>query len=54
MLKSGVRVNWGSSADSPLKADIVIALLKRKPTASIDVSSPHNPGRSLSPDRLKV
>ena len=43
VLKSGVRVNWGNSTDSPLKADIVIALLKRKPTASIDVSSPHNP-----------
>lgn len=42
-LKSGVRINWGSSADSPLKADIVIALLKRNPKASIDVSSPHNP-----------
>jgi cell division protein FtsQ len=43
LLKSGVKVNWGSSADSPLKADIVMALLKRKPAASIDVSSPHNP-----------
>jgi len=43
ILKSGVRVNWGSSADSPLKADIVMALLNRKPTSSIDVSSPHNP-----------
>ena len=43
VMKSGVRVNWGNSTDSPLKADIVIALLKRKPTASIDVSSPHNP-----------
>ncbi len=43
ILKSGVRVNWGSSADSPLKADIVMALLKRNPKASIDVSSPHNP-----------
>jgi len=43
MLKSGVKVNWGSSADSLLKADIVMALLKRKPAASIDVSSPHNP-----------
>ena len=43
LLKSGIKVNWGSSADSPLKADIVMALLKRKPAASIDVSSPHNP-----------
>jgi cell division protein FtsQ len=43
VLKSGVRVNWGSSADSPLKAQIVEALLKRKPAATIDVSSPHTP-----------
>jgi len=43
VLKSGVTVNWGNSSDSPLKADIVLALLKRKPAASIDVSSPHNP-----------
>lgn len=43
MMKSGLKVNWGSSTDSPLKADIVMALLKRRPTASIDVSSPHNP-----------
>ena len=42
-LKSGVTVNWGSAADSPLKADIVTALLKSKHPASIDVSSPHNP-----------
>jgi cell division protein FtsQ len=41
-LRSGIRVNWGNSADSPLKAQIVEALLKRKPVA-IDVSSPHNP-----------
>ena len=42
-LKSGVTVNWGSSADSALKAEIVVALLKSKRAASIDVSSPHNP-----------
>lgn len=42
-LMSGVTVNWGSAADSPLKADIVTALLKSKRRASIDVSSPHNP-----------
>jgi cell division protein FtsQ len=42
-LKSGVTVNWGSAADSPLKADIVTALLKSKHPTSIDVSSPHNP-----------
>jgi cell division protein FtsQ len=42
-LKSGVTVNWGSATDSALKADIVTALLKSKRTASIDVSSPHNP-----------
>ena len=43
-LKSGVTVNWGSAADSALKADIVAALLKKSGRAtSIDVSSPHNP-----------
>ena len=42
-LKSGVKVNWGSAADSALKAEIVTALLKGKRTASLDVSSPHNP-----------
>ena len=41
---SGVTVNWGSAADSPLKAQIVTALLKDgKPRATIDVSSPNNP-----------
>ena len=43
MLKSGIKVNWGSAADSPLKAQIVEALLKREPAATIDVSSPHTP-----------
>lgn len=42
VLNNGVRVNWGTGADSALKSDIVLTLLKRKPT-SIDVSSPHNP-----------
>ena len=43
-LRSGVTVNWGSAADSPLKAQIVTALLKDgKPRATIDVSSPNNP-----------
>ena len=42
-LKSGVTVNWGSAADSELKADIVAALLKSRRSATIDVSSPHNP-----------
>jgi cell division protein FtsQ len=42
VLSGGVEVNWGTGADSALKADIVLALLKRKPSA-IDVSSPHNP-----------
>ena len=42
-LKSGVTVHWGSAADSPLKAEIVAALLKSTKAASIDVSSPHNP-----------
>ena len=48
VLKSGVRVNWGNSADSPLKAQIVQALLKRKPAAAIDVSSPHTPAALIS------
>ena len=43
VLESGHTVNWGSSSDSELKAQIVTALLKRKPKSSIDVSSPHNP-----------
>jgi cell division protein FtsQ len=43
-LRSGVTVNWGSAADSPLKAQIVTALLEEdKPRATIDVSSPNNP-----------
>jgi cell division protein FtsQ len=43
LLGSGRIVTWGSSADSELKAEVVTALLKRKPKSSIDVSSPHNP-----------
>jgi cell division protein FtsQ len=43
ILGSGRKVIWGSSADSELKAEVVTALLKRKPKSSIDVSSPHNP-----------
>ena len=43
VLESGRTVTWGSSADSELKAQVVTALLKRKPKSSIDVSSPHNP-----------
>ena len=42
-LKSGVTVNWGSAADSALKAEIVAALLETKKATSLDVSSPHNP-----------
>jgi cell division protein FtsQ len=43
-LRSGVTVNWGSAADSPLKAQIVTVLLKdEKPRDTIDVSSPNNP-----------
>jgi len=42
-LDSGVVVRWGTSADSPLKSEIVLALLKQKPKISIDVTSPHNP-----------
>jgi cell division protein FtsQ len=42
-LGSGPSVTWGSSADSELKAQVVLALLKRKPQASIDISSPHSP-----------
>jgi cell division protein FtsQ len=43
VLESGRTVTWGSSSDSELKAQVARALLKRKPTSSIDVSSPHNP-----------
>jgi cell division protein FtsQ len=42
-LRSGLKVNWGSAADSPLKAQIVTALLKGEPRKTIDVSSPNNP-----------
>ena len=42
-LVSGLVVRWGTSADSPLKSQIVLALLKQKPKVSIDVTSPHNP-----------
>ena len=43
VLESGRTVTWGSSTDSELKAQVVTALLKRKPKSSIDVSSAHNP-----------
>jgi cell division protein FtsQ len=42
VLNDGVQIKWGTGADSALKADIVLSLLKRKPS-TIDVSSPHNP-----------
>jgi cell division protein FtsQ len=42
ILTNGVGVNWGTQADSALKAQLVETLLKRRPS-SIDVSSPHNP-----------
>lgn len=42
-LDSGVVVTWGSSAESALKVQVTEALLKQKPRATIDVSSPHNP-----------
>lgn len=42
-LASGLTVNWGSSADSPLKAQLVAALLKQQPARTIDVSSPNTP-----------
>lgn len=42
LLTDGVEVNWGTSADSVLKSQLVLALLKGKPS-TIDVSSPHNP-----------
>lgn len=43
VLESGIVVRWGDAKDSPLKAEVVLALLKRQPKVSIDVSSPHNP-----------
>lgn len=42
-LRSGVDVVWGSAEDSPLKAQIVAALLEQKPQQTIDVSSPNAP-----------
>jgi cell division protein FtsQ len=43
VLESGHAVTWGSSSESELKAQIVMALLLQEPKSSIDVSSPHNP-----------
>ena len=43
VLESGVTVMWGDASRSELKSDVTLALLKRKPKASVDVSSPHNP-----------
>jgi len=42
VLESGLRVTWGTSQDSALKAQITEALRERRP-ATIDVSAPHNP-----------
>lgn len=42
VLTSGVDITWGTADQSALKAQIVSALMPRKPRA-IDVSSPHNP-----------
>jgi cell division protein FtsQ len=42
VLASGTTVHWGDAAESPLKAQVVAALLRKKPR-SIDVSAPHNP-----------
>lgn len=42
-LESGVVVGWGGASEASLKAEVVMAMLKRDPQVSIDVSSPHNP-----------
>jgi cell division protein FtsQ len=42
VLSSGTTVHWGDADESPLKAQVVAALLSKKPRA-IDVSAPHNP-----------
>lgn len=42
VLDSGLRVTWGSSDESALKAEITLALLERRPQ-TINVSAPHNP-----------
>jgi cell division protein FtsQ len=42
VMSSGTTVHWGGAEESPLKAQIVAALLAKKPRA-IDVSAPHNP-----------
>ncbi len=41
-LESGATVRWGDASESPLKAQIVDALLTSK-VRSIDVSAPHTP-----------
>jgi cell division protein FtsQ len=42
VMSSGTTVHWGDAEESPLKAQIIAALLTKKPRA-IDVSAPHNP-----------
>jgi cell division protein FtsQ len=42
LLTDRTEVNWGTDVDSVLKSQLVLALLKRKPSM-IDVSSPHTP-----------
>ena len=54
MLKSGVRVNWGNSTDSPLKADIVMALLEAQADRVDRRVQPAQSRRSLTLGRLKV
>jgi cell division protein FtsQ len=41
-LTDGDTVVWGSAADSPLKAEVLTALLKQ-PATTYDVSAPHYP-----------
>lgn len=42
VLDSGIRITWGTSEESALKAEITGTLLERKPQ-TVDVSAPHNP-----------
>lgn len=42
VLDSGLEISWGTSAQSQLKGEVALALLKQDPKA-IDVSAPHHP-----------
>ena len=40
---SGLTITWGDSSQTPLKAQVAVALLESGAKTSIDVSAPHSP-----------